>query len=606
MSIENGTVPFGERELASRVGIDATRFTTDTMAVSELENEFGKTVLIVCDSWQDELTLICEQITRRYSDSDQSRTTLNSRAEQIADFLDDSGIASIENATGDLLLEWCERQTVTNKKTQAPSKTTVSNRRWSVRTVIEAAYDAGLLGATKRDELLAAVPKRRTRPPAGTIEPKILSGPLAEHSAVPEEDLQQIIKTIRHRYEKQSGALTERLPRARTFMRRAFGVEVKTWEDLDADLLDRCRSGNLTPAAGFKPLLKEPQAARGRGRAITAVIDAAVQLGYLDADHEAVSTCRQWKAPCVAPDSDAPEDIETAVNSWQPREWSNSDERLLPRVLPVVREWVLAASPPTVTRARNWMAFVAEAALREYLKSESTDPEIIFQPRQIDSFVRSTKRWRSPRSQYAASSALKLVGRVVVPHVIPPKSPPIGRIPVSEPYTAAEEEAFRIAAEAEGRSNRAARLWLNAAVCGAGLDGPEAIAAGPADIEQLGDNGLAIRVSGPNSRLVPIRGTYVDNVRAAIQLTTGQRFYKARSRNAASNIASQLRVDGLGTFSLRRARSTWICAHLREQTPNAPFRKFSGPIRAETLTQLLSRVADEIDEQTAALAGMIP
>ncbi|WP_419922602.1 hypothetical protein [Candidatus Poriferisodalis sp.] len=186
-----------------------------------------------------------------------------------------------------------------------------------------------------------------------------------------------------------------------------------------------------------------------------------------------------------------------------------------------------------------------------------------------------------------------------------PKHEPDEPAPVSQPYTASDEAAFRLAAQNEGTSSQTASMWLDAATCGAGLTGSESAVLGPGNIEPLKD-GLAIRVGGPNARLVPIRDSYDELVRTAIQQTTGQRFITKEGKNAAYAVASGLQVAGLGKFSLRRARATWICAHLRAGTPLGHLRKIAGPLGADTLIELLRLVADEIDEQDAALMGRIP
>ena len=83
----------------------------------------------------------------------------------------------------------------------------------------------------------------------------------------------------------------------------------------------------------------------------------------------------------------------------------------------------------------------------------------------------------------------------------------------------------------------------------------------------------------------------------------GDRFVMATNRSAVSNTACRIKgTDGRG-LSLRRARTTWLAAHLMTSTPLAALRKFAGPMSGPTLTALLDHTSAELDPDAALEMG---
>lgn len=200
---------------------------------------------------------------------------------------------------------------------------------------------------------------------------------------------------------------------------------------------------------------------------------------------------------------------------------------------------------------------------------------------------------------------LQRVGRAAHPDgwVVAPVGEPIGRTPPSSPYTPADEAAFRISARLPSRVEPAGRRWVVAATLGAGLLGPTVATAETGDVVDLGDGRLGVRVGGTHPRVVPIRHDYTALVREAAELVGDGRFVSATYRTAVNMLCRQVGISGRA-LSVRRARSTWLVAHLHAATPLSVLRRIAGPLSGDTLTGLLASAAADLDPVEAALEGL--
>ncbi|WP_419865381.1 hypothetical protein [Candidatus Poriferisodalis sp.] len=557
------------------------------------------------------------QLSLRYSNSEESRKTYLGRAQRICAGLGLDGYVSWNEMPSDSLPEWCNRDVSGHfgKPQRAPAKKTVSDKRSAARATVQAAFDAGLMSETQRDQLLNALVRRQPTTnaagPSGnaTRNPVILKGPLASRSQVTEAELQQVIDTIRATYRNQPGALADRERRARVFMRWAFGHIVSSWDEFrdtfDADLVTRYWEGRITPAVGIRqPSRESPTAANSRRRGVAAAMDAFVELGHLEPDHEAVLAAHPDRRGRLAPDAADSQSIESAVAAWHPKGWSKDELRMLPKILPTVRTWVLAAQPTSVKSARVFMSTVAEHTLFIYRRDDTLDSEHVLHPdninyriqKKLQGFARSTVR--------TIRSRLLHVGRIVAPLVSPSPLPPLKTSDGQQIYSDAEQDAFRQAAELDWPTNPAARMFLVGVTCGAGLKGTEAELLGPGDIHPVDGRRLMVQVTGPNPRLVPIRAAYTDLVRKAVESADGQRFIPSAVYGTASNPARQITVQGVGALSLPRARATWIADLLRADVSLRVLRKICGPLHKDTLDRLLEQVAGDMDAQEAVLKGL--
>ena len=128
----------------------------------------------------------------------------------------------------------------------------------------------------------------------------------------------------------------------------------------------------------------------------------------------------------------------------------------------------------------------------------------------------------------------------------------------------------------------------------------EIAAAHTRDLVSIGDGRLAVRVRGNNPRLAPIRKDYTGLARAATSASATDRFVPTDGGDVVHTTARRMRP----ALSFRRARSTWLVAHLTAGTPLGAMLNISGPLATSTLDELLPFAADAVDEQTSALEGL--
>ena len=215
-----------------------------------------------------------------------------------------------------------------------------------------------------------------------------------------------------------------------------------------------------------------------------------------------------------------------------------------------------------------------------------------------------------PNWRLASRSTLKGIGLVVNPLGWPQPPKPVPRERTISAYLAAEELQYIDAAALPGFENPEGRRWAVGSAIGAGTNGPKIAAAEIGDVHELGGGRLAIRVRGRNPRLVPVRGCCTDLVRQAIELVqqrppgSSRRFVLATDPNAGGRLANTVTIGRGRNFSLRRARSTWLTAHLRAETPLAALKVIAGPLSAVTLNDLLSASGDTMSAEDAATKGL--
>ncbi len=200
---------------------------------------------------------------------------------------------------------------------------------------------------------------------------------------------------------------------------------------------------------------------------------------------------------------------------------------------------------------------------------------------------------------------LRRVGRAVFPDgwAVAPVGEPIGKQVPAAPYTPGDEAAFRLSACLPSRVAPAGRRWVVAATLGAGLLSPVIASAATDDVVTLGGGRLGVQARGTHPRVVPIRADYTSLVREAVELVGGGRFVTAVHRTAVYSVCRQVGIGGR-TLSVRRARSTWLVAHLNAATPLSALRRIAGPLSGDTLTALLAAATSDLDPVEAALEGL--
>ena len=297
-------------------------------------------------------------------------------------------------------------------------------------------------------------------------------------------------------------------------------------------------------------------------------------------------------------------DVTRVLDRWCPDGWSERDLRALESIRGTVREWVVKAAPENPHVARRLLRTTAMLAVWAYRTWGTTDPSVVLDPRNVEHWVMSVNADRSPGWRENTRGALRAVGRAANPKAWPLPKPGMTQVTVATPYGSVDETAFVRTARLAGRFNRAGRLWVVGGSFGGGLYGRELTLARVDDFEEIADGRLVVRTRGPKARLVPIRRGYTTLVREALNHAHKGRFIKTTGRNSVYALSNSLDSgDGKG-LSLRRARSTWLQAHLVAGTSLAAFRWLAGPISANTLEVLLPEAADLLDNETAVMEGL--
>ena len=287
--------------------------------------------------------------------------------------------------------------------------------------------------------------------------------------------------------------------------------------------------------------------------------------------------------------------------AWRPNGLSAKDAAAWVVVAAAVRNWVEAAAPASCRIAARLLWATARLAIWAYRKRGATDPEVVLHPHNITHFVMHHNKDKTRGWRYTAHSALRRVSRAVCPHLWPPPAPPVRRPSPPKPYSTNEEAFFALAAVMPGRSNRVARMWVVVAALGAGLLGTEIALCGPQHLIPRPGGRVAVQVPGENPRLTMVRGIYTDMALRAAHDCDGDKFLAGGSPDtAASSIAVRIEPDGL---CLRRARVTWLAAHMAH-TPPAALHLMAGGPGLRSFDDVLSHASTAMTPEEALMLGM--
>ena len=301
------------------------------------------------------------------------------------------------------------------------------------------------------------------------------------------------------------------------------------------------------------------------------------------------------------------EEVERVLATFVPSSVRGETPSVVAEVMPVVQEWVATAGPRDGAETRQMMWAVAPMAVWMCKTLGSLDAATL-SDRNIEVWIHSIGR-RETDWQHLAQALLRRVGRAVNPGgVAEPKN--IGRRPVARAYDFGIEAVFQQVAELPTPGDQAGRLWLPAAAFGAGINGVELHAVLTGDLHELGDGRLVVHVRGRNRRLVPIRACWTETARRAARLAqqrhadgSSTKFIGAADKNAVTRLAASLDF-GQGGLSLRRARATWLTAHLLAGTPLPALRVIAGRLSGQTLTELIDVAVDGVDPAAAVQQGL--
>ena len=292
---------------------------------------------------------------------------------------------------------------------------------------------------------------------------------------------------------------------------------------------------------------------------------------------------------------------ETVIATWVPHSVRDAH----PAVLVEARTLAAVMRPETPLAARRLLWALSPFGVWAH-RTVGTFTADTINARNVEVWIAAVNAHRPRGWRNAARSVLRQVGRTVNPLGWPEQPDEVGRPPACAPYDAIDEALFREAAGLPGPDDLVTTLWVAAAACGAGMRGPEIGAAELGDLSEIHEGRLVVQVRGRDARLVPIRADWTDTARQAATLAQQRAepcdgFIRSQDRNAAARAANRIRIGDM-SLSLRRARSTWLTAHLEAGTSLPVLREVAGPFAAATLDDLLGATTDVSPEQAVTEA----
>ena len=298
-------------------------------------------------------------------------------------------------------------------------------------------------------------------------------------------------------------------------------------------------------------------------------------------------------------------EVAAVIQGWLPVAVRGADPAALAEVLPVARSAVAAAAPQHRDDAERMLRALVPLLLWARRSLGTVDVAAVLVPDVVEHWSMVVNDQLKNRAwRLDARGILTRIGRAANPRGWPKARKQLGSTTVAPPYDAHGEVSWRVAGGRACKPACADEAFVVVAAPGVGMSGPEIAAAEPSDIVDLGNGRLAVRVKGRNARLVPIRRHYTQLARQAVAAAGGKRFVRSRDRNAVHRVAEDLAAVGGKGLSLRRARSTFLAAHLKAGTPLAALRVLAGPVSMRTLDDLLTDAARDVDADTAVQQGL--
>ena len=281
------------------------------------------------------------------------------------------------------------------------------------------------------------------------------------------------------------------------------------------------------------------------------------------------------------------------------------DRAVIDVVMAKARKYVALAKPGDPDEVRRFMRPMTAYLLHAVKNYESLDPESFLHPDEIDRYIAQVGKGESDSWKINARWVLDRIGQAVVPHLWPKKRTTFGKHNVAVPYSAVLEEAYRIEGFRKCKLGKPEAATVVFGSLALGLNALDIANLSPSSLVPVGEGRLAVHVTGPHARVVPIREAYTDLALAAIEASTGRPFVQTTStRYQVHKVAERLVVKGHGRLVLARARSTWLQAHLLAGTSLPAIRKLAGPLAMNTLTDLVNYATEELTPEEAVLEGL--
>ena len=297
-------------------------------------------------------------------------------------------------------------------------------------------------------------------------------------------------------------------------------------------------------------------------------------------------------------------ETEAVVEGWVPQAMRSGDLDELAAVMTTARAAVAKTVPNSPREAKRQLRILVPMLLKEYRYRGSVDLRAVLVPNKVEQYATSFLKDKGPGWCQDTRGLLGRIGRANNPQSWPRSPKRFGASKVSAPYTSDEEVLWRTIAKRTCAPGRTSEAWAVVASLGAGINGTPLSKLTPADVVEMGDGRLGIRAGGLKPRLVPVRRDYTDLARQVLEAAGGQPFMAATGRNAAHHAAKRLAPAGSEGLLYWRARSTWLAAHLRAETPLRALCRIAGGLSARTLQTLLDTFSAELDDETAARRGL--
>lgn len=311
------------------------------------------------------------------------------------------------------------------------------------------------------------------------------------------------------------------------------------------------------------------------------------------------------EGPRCAADSEAQKAaVDQVVAERRPKCASELDPQILAQIEPLVRFSVQAANPETVLTAQEMLREVFKYAIWALRKFGFVNSETIWHPENVHLYVDQHCAHFPKTTRKQARWVLSVVGRAANKQHWPREPEKLSKNVVADPYSANEEAALAHAALLKGELGRPEELAVASLSLGAGLNAGAIAAAVTDDIVDLGNGRVAIQVKGPHARLVPIRADYTEMALRAVEFAQTEQFVPSQGKNAVYIAAKRVMVHGFGNLEFRRARSTWLKAHLDAGTPLAALRVIAGPLSMNTLDVLVGADSKALPAEAAASEGL--
>lgn len=296
-------------------------------------------------------------------------------------------------------------------------------------------------------------------------------------------------------------------------------------------------------------------------------------------------------------------ETEAVVATHLPQAVRKADKRTRDAVMEAVRVWVAAVVPRDPRDAKRLMRAAVVLALPEYRARGKLVTEAVLHPdtveRRVQKMVHRNAGWR-----HDLRRQLTRLGRAANSQWWPVEPKRLGRPGTARPYSAEVETSFRLVGDLRCRPGQAAEAAVICLSLGAGLNGEEIKLVEPRDVVEAGDGRLAVHVRGDHPRQVPVRGAYTDLLRRAVDAAGDSFFGDTDHSNMVSNAAARVPAPDGGHLRLRRARATWLQAHLLAGVDWRALYAYAGGVSPNTLVDLIKTSGAIFDPETALREGL--